>query len=120
MPERMLTIEEFNELLKHWNGEKIKISKHELDDVDTTFLQLDSVSYRTKTRRMDEYQPMHTLSLNGQGEITLEAGGSQPLPDASYEIPLEDTTLYRYDDGTTFTLVTERGTYTIEIMGNNT
>ncbi len=106
---QFLSVEAFNDLLQQWSGKPIKITKHEINDVDKISMQLDSVSYQTKTRRIDDYVPMHTLKLNGAGKMET-AGELQPLPDAIYEIPLEDTSLYEYD-GSQFILSTDRGVY---------
>ncbi|SDJ85673.1 hypothetical protein [Sediminibacillus albus] len=114
MAQQLLTIEEFNKLLQQWNGKMIKVSKQELDDYDESVLQLHSVSYGRNTRRIDDYQPMHTLQLNGDGKMLTDAESSQPLPDQLYEIPIEDSTLYQFDESQ-FSLTTDRGTYTIEI-----
>ncbi|UOR13097.1 hypothetical protein [Halobacillus amylolyticus] len=114
MSHEYLSVEEFNELLHKWSGEKIKISKQELDDHDETLMELNSISYSRNTRRMDEYEPMHALQLNGAGKIQTEAADPQTLPSAFYEIPLEDTTLYQFDDSR-FSLITDRGIYTIEL-----
>ncbi|SEA98667.1 hypothetical protein SAMN05421743_11220 [Thalassobacillus cyri] len=116
MSQQYLTIEEFNQLLQEWNGERIKIAKQELADHDSISMHLDSISYSKDTRRIDGYEPMHTIQLNGSGQIETDGDGFQPLPDSYYEIPLEDTTKYQFDENT-FTLVTERGIYTIEIAG---
>ncbi|WP_028782462.1 hypothetical protein [Thalassobacillus devorans] len=117
MSQRYLTIEEFNQLLQKWNGENITIAKQELSDHDSISMKLDSISYSKDTRRMDGYEPMHTIQLNGSGHIETDGNGLQPLPDSYYEIPLEDTTEYQYDKNT-FKLVTERGMYTIEIAND--
>lgn len=113
MTEQYLSIEGFNDQLQQWNGNTVKISKHELEDVDETIIELQDVTYETNTRRMDDYQPMHTLKLNGTGKIENEAHNLQPLPSSVYEIPLEDSSHYQYD-GSRFILTTDRGTYTIE------
>lgn len=117
MEQRFLSIEEFNTLLSEWNGRPIKISKHELDDVDETLLELNTISYAKDTRRIDDYQPMHALHLNGTGQIQSEDNNTQPLPEALYEIPLEDTSLYEFD-GTCFLLSTDRGVYKIELANS--
>lgn len=113
MGQQYLTIEEFNQLLQKWNGKKIEISKKELEDQDKTIMELESISYEKNTRRMDEYEPMHALILNGSGKVMTDMEHSQELPSSYYEIPLEDSTLYQFDD-TQFSLITDRGTYTIE------
>ncbi|MFD1362842.1 hypothetical protein [Lentibacillus salinarum] len=108
-----LTVEEFNDLLQQWNGEAIKISKHELDDLDETLMTLQAISYERNTRRIDDYEPMHALHLNGIGTIETDASDTQPLPSSVYEIPLEDNTLYEFD-GQQFLLSTSRGVYKIQ------
>ncbi|MBM7553768.1 hypothetical protein [Thalassobacillus pellis] len=112
-----LSIEEFNELLKQWNGETIKITKHELEDDDTILLKLSAISYATDTRRIDDYEPMHTLKLQGNGEVMTDLSESQPLPASYYEIPLEDSSKYQFDNSK-FLLETDRGAYTIEIASH--
>ncbi|MCT2535243.1 hypothetical protein NC661_21170 [Aquibacillus koreensis] len=112
-----LSVEEFNELLQKWSGEKINIFKHELEDDDRTLMELDSISYIKDTRRLDDYEPMHALLLNGKGNIETDKEGFQPLPSDYYEIPLEESTLYQFDQSQ-FSLITERGTYTIELASD--
>ncbi|WP_053220305.1 hypothetical protein [Virgibacillus senegalensis] len=112
---QFLSIEEFNELLQQWNGKKIKVTKQEIGDYDETILQLNAVSYDTDTRRLDDYQAMHKLQLNGNGKMLTDTENAQPLPDQVYEIPIEDSSLYQYDDSR-FSLTTDRGTYTIELV----
>ncbi|MEC5423903.1 hypothetical protein QGM71_10420 [Virgibacillus sp. C22-A2] len=114
MDENFLSVEEFNELLSKWSGETIKIMKQELDDTDETVMKLKAISYDKNTRRIDEYVPMHTLQLNGTGNVQTTAADLQSLPESMYEIPLEDTSLYEFD-GSRFSLTTDRGVYTIEI-----
>ncbi|HLR63510.1 MAG TPA: hypothetical protein VK097_13930 [Lentibacillus sp.] len=113
MEAKFLTIETFNDLLQQWNGETIKISKHELDDLDETLMMLQDISYARNTRRLDDYEPMHALHLNGTGTIETDASNAQSLPSSVYEIPLEDNTLYEFD-GQKFLLSTSRGVYKIE------
>ncbi|ALX49576.1 hypothetical protein [Lentibacillus amyloliquefaciens] len=113
MDVQFLTIEEFNELLQQWHGQSIKISKHELDDLDETLMTLQDTSYERNTRRIDDYEPMHALQLNGTGTMKTDAIDAQPLPLSVYEIPLEDNTLYEFD-GQQFLLSTSRGVYKIE------
>src|SRR5699024_11176819 len=66
------------------------------------------------TRRIDDYEAMHALQLNGSGKIHTDVNDLKPLPEALYEIPLEDSTLYEFD-GETFLLSTDRGIYKIEL-----
>ncbi|GAB4071949.1 hypothetical protein GCM10028778_00520 [Barrientosiimonas marina] len=109
---RFLTVETFNDLLQQWNGETIRIVKHELEDLDETSMQLQALSFEINTHRIDEYEPMHTLFLNGTGTIETDAHHDQPLPSSVYEIPLGDDTLYEFD-GNQFMLSTSRGMYKI-------
>ncbi|GGK05916.1 hypothetical protein GCM10007063_30420 [Lentibacillus kapialis] len=110
---QFLTVEAFNDILQQWNGESIKISKHELDDLDETLMTLQDISYARNTRRLDNYEPMHALLLNGMGTIKTDASNTQSLPSSVYEIPLEDNTLYEFD-GQQLLLSTSRGVYKIE------
>ncbi|WP_246202682.1 hypothetical protein [Virgibacillus doumboii] len=112
---QFLSIEEFNELLNQWSGQTIKITKFELDDLDETLMDLQHISYETNTRRLDDYEPMHELQLNGFGNMQTDANDPQPLPSQLYEIPLEDSSLYEFD-GTRFLLSTSRGVYKIELV----
>ncbi|QTM98749.1 hypothetical protein ERJ70_05235 [Sediminibacillus dalangtanensis] len=111
---QFLSIEGFNQLLQQWNGKTIKVTKQEIGDYDETVLRLNAVSYDTDTRRIDDYQAKHKLQLNGDGTMLTDAANAQPLPDQVYEIPIEDSTLYQYEDSR-FSLTTDRGTYTIEL-----
>ncbi|GAA0445224.1 MAG: hypothetical protein ACQEWU_20320 [Bacillota bacterium] len=114
MADQFLTIEQFNKLLKKWSGKRVKIAKQELHDYDETIMDLSKVSYETNTRRIDDYQPLHALQLNGMGEVENASNHFEELPTSMYEIPLEDTSLYQFD-GSRFALVTDRAIYTIEI-----
>ncbi|UJL46315.1 hypothetical protein KFZ58_18525 [Virgibacillus sp. NKC19-16] len=113
MDPQFLSIEEFNHYLSRWNGRDIKITKHEMGDLDETHMELQAISYDTDTRRIDDYQPMHVLELNGNGEIETTTNTFQPLPSPTYEIPLEDTSLYEFD-GAQFLISTDRAVYKIE------
>ncbi|GGA89883.1 hypothetical protein [Ornithinibacillus halotolerans] len=115
MSHRFLAIEDFNELIQSWSGRRIKVTKHEMDDVDQTEMTLNQVSYEQNTRRIDDYVPMHNLLLHGDGQIeTLAAMSNQPLPSSVYEIPLENNTMYEFDGEKLF-ITTERGVYKIEL-----
>lgn len=114
MEQHSLSIEEFDELLNKWVGKDIKITKHELDDNDEALMDLESISYSKDTRRIDDYEAMHTLQIIGIGKVENENNEFIPLPSSTYEIPLEDTTKYQFD-GNRLTLNTERGKYTIEL-----
>ncbi|SDL96121.1 hypothetical protein [Sediminibacillus halophilus] len=115
MAQHFLSIEEFNQLLQQWNGNAIKVTKQEIGDYDETVLRLNTVSYDTDTRRIDDYQAKHKLLLNGGGTMLTAAANAQPLPNQVYEIPIEDSTLFQYDDDR-FSLTTDRGSYTIELV----
>lgn len=110
---KFITIEQFNDLLKKWNDDKIKISKLEMDDLDQIVMQLEKVSYKNEIPTIDGYEPIHTLQLNGLGMIHTENDVSEPLPSSFYEIPIENDTLYEFD-GITFIISTDRGVYKIE------
>jgi hypothetical protein len=107
-----LSVEEFNQLLNQWNGQSIKVSKHEMNDLDETLMDLEHISYANNTRRIDDYEAKHALQLNGSGNIIDDTNDLQSLPASSYEIPLEDNTLYAFD-GSRFLLRTSRGVYQI-------
>ncbi|RLL46794.1 hypothetical protein D8M04_06225 [Oceanobacillus piezotolerans] len=110
-----LSIEEFNELMKQWNGRKIKITKHELDDFDETLMNLSAISYSKEATRSDDYVSLYSMQLNGSGVIETTLNEYQPLPSQLYEIPLEDSALYEFD-GSRFIVSTSRGVYTIELL----
>lgn len=115
MKQGFLSIEEFNALMQQWSGRKIKITKHEINDIDRTVMNLQSVSYDQNTRRIDDYAPKYSLLLNGDGQIeTLTALSNEPLPSSNYEIPLEDNSLYEFN-GKKFIITTDRGIYKIEL-----
>jgi len=109
-----LSIEEFNELLNQWKGQYIKVSKHELEDLDETLMDLQNVSYKKNDGTIDDYQSKYTMQLNGNGQIYTDNNQFRPLPHNQYDIPLEEDTLYEYD-GNQFIISTERGIYKIEI-----
>ncbi len=118
MDHQFLSVEEFNALFQQWSGQKVKITKHEMDDIDQTIMTLQQISYDQNTRRIDDYVPKHSLLLHGGGQIeTLAAMSEQPLPSPVYEIPLQDSTLYEYD-GQKFFITTERGVYKIELANS--
>ncbi|WP_408008779.1 hypothetical protein ACJROX_29840 [Pseudalkalibacillus sp. A8] len=116
MNEQYLTVEQFNQLIQQWSGKTIKITKQELGDQDTIIMKLEDISYHKDTRRIDDYEPMHSIHLIGVGTTETDGQSGQPLPASSYEIPLEDSTRYRFED-IGFSLVNERGSYTIELYG---
>lgn len=74
---------------------------------------LNLISYQKDTKRIDGYKPIHSLELHGVGIIQTDASQLQPLPKSFFEIPLEDSTLYHYDNAK-FSILTHRGAYTIE------
>jgi hypothetical protein len=118
MEHQFLSVEEFNALINQWVGNPVKITKHEMDDVDRTVMNLTDVSYERNTRRIDDYVPMHNLLLSGNGQIeTLATMSNQPLPSSVYEIPLQDNSLYEYD-GEKFFITTDRGVYKIELANS--
>ncbi|GAA0437265.1 hypothetical protein GCM10008983_12570 [Lentibacillus halophilus] len=110
---QFLTIESFNKLLQQWSGDRIKISKHEQYDLDEILMTLQAISYERNTRRLDDYVPMHTLQLNGNGTMETDAREPQELPSSLYDIPLDDHSLYEFD-GNQFLISTSRGVYKIE------
>nr|WP_237648599.1 hypothetical protein [Sediminibacillus terrae] len=115
LAQQFLSIEEFNQLIQQWNDKTIKVTKQEIGDYDETVLRLNAVSYDTDTRRVDDYQAKHKLLLRGDGTMLTDAANTQPLPNQVYEIPIEDSTLFQYDDER-FSLTTDRGSYTIELI----
>lgn len=112
--EQAKSIEEFNALLNKWTGKSIKILKHEIEDNDETLMRLEQVTYQEQTDKIDDYVAKYTLLLTGTGEIENDDDNFEPLPSPSYEIPLDDTTNYQFDDSR-FTIKNDRGTYTIEL-----
>ncbi|HLR52238.1 MAG TPA: hypothetical protein VK072_05110 [Candidatus Avamphibacillus sp.] len=114
MDKLFLSIEEFNELLNQWKGQYIKVSKHELEDLDETLMDLENVSYKKNDGTIDDYQSKYTMQLNGDGQIYTDNNQFRPLPQNQYDIPLEEDALYEYD-GNQFIISTERGIYKIEI-----
>ncbi|MFD1848743.1 hypothetical protein [Oceanobacillus bengalensis] len=115
MDQYFLSVEEFNALLKQWNGRKIKVIKHELDDFDETLIDLSAISYAKETRSIDGYEPIYSLHLNGSGVIETTENNYQSLPSELYEIPLEENALYEFD-GNRFIVSTSRGVYSIELL----
>ncbi|WP_085991221.1 hypothetical protein [Oceanobacillus senegalensis] len=114
MDQLFLSIEEFNELIKQWNGRKIKIVKHELDDFDETLMDLSAISYSKNPNTIDDYESMYSLNLNGSGVIETTTNNFESLPSELYEIPLENSALYEFE-GNRFIVSTSRGVYTIEL-----
>lgn len=112
MEESPLTIEEFNEQLQQWNGQKIRIVKEEMDDLDETLLDLDDVSY-VKGSGIDDYIPKYALLLKGNGVVGTTMNNYEELPSESFEIPLEEDTIYEFD-GKRFFITTSRGVYMIQ------
>ncbi|WP_217588685.1 hypothetical protein [Lentibacillus saliphilus] len=113
MDPQFLSVDAFNELINQWSGEQIVIKKIEMDDVDVIRLELDRISYAKETGGWDHYIPKYALHLNGYGE-TFTTDDFQALPNMTYEIPLEDTSLYEFD-GNTFLISTDRGVYQISL-----
>lgn len=112
MEERPLNVVEFNEQLKQWNGQSIRIVKEELDDLDETLLDLQSISY-TKGASIDDYIPRYSLLLRGIGIVGTTMNNYEELPSQAFEIPLEEEAIYEFD-GTRFFISTSRGVYMIE------
>lgn len=118
MSAEFMTIEEFNERLQAWNGKEIKVSKVELNDFDEVNLKLNRTTYDSASYRLDDYEPKYEMELKGEGVIDTEAAGSQPLPDNTYEIPLDDDTIFERDGGQLM-ITTSRGVYKIELAQKN-
>ena len=114
MKKNKLSVEAFNEQLSKWNGKDIKIVKQEMNDIDEIFISLETINFSKNDQRLDDYEPLYVLQLNGEGKVKTTDNHSVPLPSPLYEIPIEDETSYQFD-GTVFTLTTDRGVYTIEI-----
>jgi hypothetical protein len=115
MEKHFLTMEEVNEILREWSGKKVKIVKHELDDIDETLINLSKISYAKNDQRIDDYQSEYSLNLNGTGLIETTANNYEDLPNNSFEVPLEEDGLYEFD-GDRIILSTTRGVYTLEIL----
>lgn len=110
-----LTIDELNDLLNQWTGQYIRVTKHEIDDLDRTVIDLESISYNKSHDTIDDYQSKYTMHLNGVGHVMTEQNKARPLPENQYDIPLEEDALYEFD-GAGFIISTERGIYKIDIM----
>ncbi|AVR00821.1 hypothetical protein OBCHQ24_18045 [Oceanobacillus iheyensis] len=113
--DQYLTIEKFNKLLTKWSGKRVRVVKQEIDDCDELIIDLRAVTYESNPHRLDEYTPLHSLQLNGTGQVENSAQNMEQLPSSVYEIPLEDSSLYQFD-GSRFALTTDRGIYTIEVI----
>lgn len=109
--ENRLDIEGLHAQLEKWCGSHIGIKKDELRDMDEIHMELDRISYDKHTRKLDDYQALYTLYLHGEGHIQTDQQ-EQPLPDAVYDIPLEDTASYEMN-GDALQLHTSRGVYEI-------
>lgn len=112
MEESPLSIEEFNDQLQRWSGQRIRIVKEELDDLDETLLELEDVSY-AKGSSNDDYIPRYALQLKGSGVVGTTMNNYEELPSESFEIPLEEDTIYEFD-GKRFFISTSRGDYMIQ------
>src|SRR5699024_4593943 len=112
MEESPLTIEEFNDQLQQWSGQKIRIVKEEMDDLDETMLVLDDVSY-AKGSSIDDYIPKYALLLKGNGVVEKTMNHYEELHSEEFEIPLGEDTIYEFD-GKRFFIRNSRGIYTIE------
>lgn len=115
MEQKKISIKEFNALINNWTGKEIKILKHETNDLDETILLLDHVAYKENLNRIDDYEPKYELRLIGTGFVETENNDFEPLPESTYEIALDDNTVYQFD-GSVFHLDTERGTYSIKLI----
>src|SRR5690625_6186812 len=96
MAESRVTIEEFNDQLKKWNGQKIRIVKEEMDDVDETLLALDDISY-VKGSSIDDYIPKHALLLKGKGVVETTMNHFEELPSDEFEFPLDKYSIYEFE-----------------------
>lgn len=112
MKESPLSIEEFNDQLQQWSGQKIRIVKEELDDLDETLLELEDVSY-AKGSSVDDYIPRYALLLKGTGVVGTTMNNYEELPFEAFEIPLEEDTIYEFD-GRRFFISSSRGVYMIQ------
>src|SRR5690625_2013202 len=101
MEESPLNIEEFNDRLQQWSGQKIRIVKEEMDDLDETLLALDGVSY-VKGSGIDDYIPKHALLLKGNGVVETTKNNYEEVPSEAFEIPLDEDTIYEFDGGCFF------------------
>src|SRR5690625_6960799 len=101
MDKLFLTIDELNELLNQWTGQYVKVTKHEIDDLDKTVIDLDSISYNKNHDTIDDYQSKYTMHLNGVGHVMTAQNKARALPEDQYDIPLENDALYEFD-GTEF------------------
>lgn len=112
MEESRLNIEKFNDQLQQWCGQKIRIVKEEMDDLDETLLELDDVSYAGGSS-IDDYIPKYALLLKGNGVVGTTMNNYEELPSESFEIALEEDTVYEFD-GKRFFIKNSRGVYMIE------
>jgi len=112
MKESPLTIEEFNDRLQQWSGQKIRIVKEEMDDLDETLLELEDVSY-VEGSSIDDYIPKYALLLKGNGVVETTMNHYEELPSEAFEIPLDEDTIYEFD-GKRFFIKNLRGVYMIE------
>lgn len=112
MAKNLLSIEAFNHQLQKWSGQKIRIIKKELDDIDETLLVFDDVSYE-KGPRNDDYISDDALHLNGTGVVETTKNNYEELPSGTFEIPIDEDTIYELD-GKRFFIRTSRGIYLIE------
>jgi hypothetical protein len=114
MENQPLTIEEVHAILNNWVGKQMTIEKLELQDKDETTMILESVSYEKNKERLDHYTSDYYLQLNGNGSIDTFHNNAEPLPLPTYEIPLEDQTVYQYHDRILH-ILNDRGQYTIHV-----
>lgn len=115
MRQPFLSIEQFDQLLQKWAGRTVKITKHEMDDIDETILNVKNITYTKNGRSIDGYVSMYSLLLNGDGDISTTMNSMEELPHSMYEIPLQDDSLYEFD-GEKFLISTDRGVYKIGLV----
>jgi len=109
--ENVLDIEGLYAQLEQWYGRNINIEQRELRDKEYIQMVLESITYGENTRTIDDYAATYTLHLNGSGNIMTD-GTKQELPNAVYDIPLEDHATFKMQ-GNDLLLHTDRGTYKI-------
>lgn len=114
MRKQTITIEDVHAILQQWIGKQITIQKKELQDDDQTTMYLESVTYEINKERLDDYTSTYHLHLNGNGIIETVHNNAEPLPLPTYEIPLEDQSVYQYSDNILH-IINDRGQYTIRV-----
>ena len=114
MRKQTITIEDVHAILQQWIGKQITIQKKELQDDDQTTMYLESVTYEINKERLDDYTSTYHLHLNGNGIIETVHNNAEPLPLPTYEIPLEDQSVYQYSENILH-IINDRGQYTIRV-----